>query len=139
MDNSGQEIVKYFEGLRLKAYRCPAGIWTIGWGSTRGVVPGMVIDYAEAVRRFKLDWAVAQNAVLRLCPGLSGPRLDAITDFVFNLGSGRLAASTLRRRINRGDWRGAAEELGKWVFAGGHKLPGLVARRAAEKALFLRA
>lgn len=138
MTNEGQEIAKHFEGLRLKAYLCPAGIWTIGYGSIRGVKPGMEITFEEASRRFQVDWEVARRATSHLCPGLSDRRLEAITDFTFNLGAGRLAASTLRRRLNLGDWIGAAAELRKWVYGGGRKLPGLIARREAERALLLQ-
>jgi lysozyme len=70
-----------------------------------------------------------------LCPGLRGERLAAIADFAYNLGLGRLKASTLRRRLNAGDYAGARQELRKWVRGGGRVLPGLVLRREAEAAL----
>lgn len=70
-----------------------------------------------------------------LCPGLAGDRLCAIADFAYNVGLGRLQASTLRRRLNAGDYAGAREELRKWVYGGGKKLRGLVLRREAEAAL----
>jgi len=133
---TGREIAKRFEGLRCQAYRCPAGLWTIGYGHTWGVREGMIISPTHAEELFEGDWAVARGQVVRLCPRLRGNRLDAITDFVFNMGAGRLAASTLRRRINAGDWRGAVEEIPRWVYGGGRKLPGLVLRRAAEVRLF---
>lgn len=72
---------------------------------------------------------------LALCPGLGGDRLCAIADFAYNLGLGRLKASTLRRKINDEDWEGAKAELAKWVRGGGRVLPGLVLRRAAEAAI----
>lgn len=72
---------------------------------------------------------------LRLSPRLSGQRLVAITDFVFNLGPTRYASSTLRRRVNEEDWDEARYEIRKWVFGGGKKLPGLIIRREAEAAL----
>lgn len=72
---------------------------------------------------------------VRLSPGLSGDRLTAIADFIFNLGPTRYAASTLRRRVNDSDWCGARDEIRRWVFGGGKKLPGLVIRREAEAAL----
>src|SRR3990172_3021680 len=116
---TGIEICKHYEGLRLKAYKCPAGILTVGYGSTRAVRRGMVITEAQADLRLAMDWDDAERAVLRLCPALDGDRLGAITDFVFNLGAGRLAASTLRRKLNAGDWSAARRELGKWVWGGG--------------------
>lgn len=132
MSTNGQEIAKHFEGLRLKAYLCPAGYWTIGYGSIVGVKPGDQIDYAEAIRRFDRDWAVARCGARACCPGLSGNRLEALADFVFNLGVGRLRASTLRGKINAGEWQEVPQELRKWVWGGGRRLPGLVARREAE-------
>jgi lysozyme len=135
---NGREIAKHFEGLRLKAYLCPGDIWTIGYGSTRGVKPGMEIDLPEAIGRFEADWETAERATRRLCPGLTGNRLEAITDFVFNLGAGRLAASTLRWKLNQSLWDEVPGELRKWVFGGGKRLPGLAARREAEILLFNR-
>ena len=75
--------------------------------------------------------------VLRMCPGVAAHpgALNALVDFAYNLGLGRLQTSTLRRCVNRGDWDGAREQLGRWVRGGGRVLPGLVARRAAETAL----
>jgi len=137
MANEGKALVRHFEGLRLVAYRDPVGILTIGYGSIHGVHKGMRITAPEAEARLAVDWEIAMRATLRLCPRLEGRRLEAIADFTFNLGASRLAASTLRRRLNRADWQGAADELRKWVFAGGRKLPGLVARREAERVLLL--
>jgi lysozyme len=82
--------------------------------------------------------ADALRATLRYCPVLATEpqrRLAAIVDFTFNLGAGRLQASTLRRRINQQDWTGAAQELLRWVYGGGRVLPGLVIRRGAEAIL----
>ena len=86
------------------------------------------------------DMADALKATLRYCPVLATERegrLAAIVDFTFNLGSGRLQASTLRRRVNQRDWPGAAQELRRWVYGGGKVLPGLVARREVECRLIL--
>ena len=133
---TGREIAKHFEGLRCRAYRDPAGILTIGYGHTKGVKEGMIISPTHAGELFEGDWALAQLQTLRLCPRIQGNHLDALTDFVFNLGSGRLAASTLRRLVNRGDWVRAADEFPKWCWGGGKKLSGLVLRRRAEDLLF---
>lgn len=129
---NGQEIAKHFEGLKLRAYLCPAGYWTIGWGSIAGVRPGLEITYQEALERFDRDWAVARCGARVCCPGIDGNRLEALADFVFNLGVGRLRASTLRRKINQGEWAEVPRELRKWVWGGGRRLPGLIARREAE-------
>jgi lysozyme len=95
---------------------------------------------AEAEVYLEQDLRVALQAVLRYCPiqaTESEPRLAAIVNFTFNLGGGRLQASTLRRRINQRDWAAAASELRRWVYGGGRVLPGLVARREAEVQLLL--
>lgn len=134
------EIARLFEGCRLQAYRDPVGIWTIGYGHTPAQ-EGQVIDQAQADALLMADMEKAAAAALRLCPVLATRpnSLAAVSDFVFNLGAGRLQASTLRRRINRDEWDLAADEFGKWVYAGGRVLRGLVARREAERVVFLTA
>lgn len=138
------ELCKHFEGFKSKPYICPAGVPTIGFGATiyldgrRVTMDDPPISREEAeelleasIRRIYLP------GVLRLCPGLvssPGP-LNAVVDFAFNLGVGRLQTSTLRRRLNAQDWHGAAEQLRRWTRGGGRVLPGLVRRREAEIAL----
>lgn len=142
------ELAKRFEGFhrvpkndpgRAHPYICPAGYHTIGYGHLcKAEHPPITLDEAEAY--LAQDLAIAVTATLRYCPVLAtepGVRLAAILDFTFNLGAGRLQTSTLRRRINQRDWTSAAQELRRWVFGGGKVLPGLVARRQAEVALFL--
>jgi lysozyme len=85
----------------------------------------------------RADVATFVRGTLALCPGLEGARLAAVADFAYNLGLTRLAGSTLRRRINAGDWEASAVELRKWVRGGGRILPGLVLRREAEVSLLL--
>lgn len=138
------ELARRFEGYRGTPYLCPAGVPTIGFGTTR-YLDGRAVTLsdtpvtratAEVFLRHELAACVA--ASLRLCPVLAAEpdnRLAAIADFVYNLGAGRLQSSTLRRRINDRDWHRAAYELSRWVRGGGRVLPGLVARRAAEAAL----
>lgn len=120
-------------------YYCPAGILTVGWGSTgNGVVSGQPWTQAQADQRLEEDAMRFCTGVLSLCPGLAkepDARLSAVVDFAYNLGLSRLAGSTLRKRINAQDWAGAAAELPKWVWGGGKKLPGLIARRAEEAKL----
>lgn len=130
------QLIKRFEGCRLIPYICPAGVWTCGWGSTGAdVFPGVAWTQAYADRRMELDAIRFARGTLALCPRIAGERLCAIADFPYNLGLGRLKASTLRRRINAADWPGAITELRKWVNGGGRKLLGLVLRREAEAAL----
>lgn len=130
------ELIRRFEGCRLRAYLCPAGVWTCGFGSTGpGIGPGTVWTLAQAVARMRLDAQAFAAGTARMCPGLNPSRLAALADFAYNLGLTRLKGSTLRRRVLAGDWAGAEIELRKWVRGGGRVLPGLVLRRAAEAAL----
>lgn len=133
-------LCRRFEGVYLRPYICPAGVWTIGYGATfyptgaRVTLsdPPITLTQAEDLLQFVLTSRFMPD-VLRLCPGIDTPeRLAAITDFAFNLGSGNLAASTLRKRINAGDWDAVPGELRKWTRGGGRVLRGLVARREAE-------
>jgi lysozyme len=132
-------LAKHFEGLFLHAYLCPARIWTIGYGHTAGVKPGDVTTEPRATEDLSGDIIDAVNGALRCCPTLAlyPDRLAAIADFVYNLGETRLKASTLRRKVNEGNWNAAREELKKWVWGGGKKLPGLVLRRETEGLLLV--
>jgi lysozyme len=129
------ELVKRFEGFRGKPYICPAGYWTIGYGVLcQSDHPEITQDEAEAMLAKILPGYIAH--ALRLSPGLveHPDRLTAISDFIFNLGPTRYAASTLRKRVNDGAWEEAKGEIRKWVYGGARKLPGLVLRREAEAA-----
>ena len=131
-------LIRRFEGLRLRAYLCPAGVPTIGYGSTGPDIKlGMTITAGEAEMIMRNDAARFAAAVLKLSPSLAAypDRLSAIADFCYNLGVSRYKASTLRRKVDAGDWEAAARELQKWVWGGGRKLPGLIARREAEASL----
>lgn len=144
------DLAKQFEGFERRVkrgteiaavpYVCPAGFWTIGYGHLCDQKHPQITE-AEAEVYLARDLQTALAATLRYCPVLSTEsegRLAAIVDFTFNLGAGRLQASTLRRRINQRDWEGAVRELSKWIHAGGKVLNGLVVRRHAE-ALMLAA
>lgn len=137
-------LCKRFEGFRARPYLCPAGVPTIGYGTTRYLdgKPVTLDDdpITETAARVMLIEDLRHNfapGVMRLCPALAAnsARFNAILDFAYNLGVGRLQTSTLRRCINAQDWQGAIEQLNKWVRGGGRVLPGLVARRAAESQL----
>lgn len=134
----GKEIVKHFEGCKLQAYLCPAGIPTIGYGHTNNVKLGDTCTQQEADEWLDDDFFYATadvKAVVKV--PLTDNQLDALASFVFNLGVRKLIQSTLLKKLNAGDYPGAANEFDKWVFAVGKKLNGLIARRAAEKELFL--
>ena len=129
-------LIKRFEGCRLMPYLCPAGVWTCGWGSTGAdVIPNQPWTQEYADRRMLQDAERFAVGARMLCPSLEGRALCAIADFAYNLGLGRLKASTLRRKINAGEMDAVPTELRKWVNGGGRKLPGLVKRREAEIAL----
>lgn len=139
-------LIRAHEGLRLKAYRCPAGVWTIGFGHTGDVLPGSSVDPVLAEFLLQLDAAEAAKALERL--PLNQNQFDALVSFVFNLGPGRLPndprgpagflGSTMRRLIVDGLYAQAAAQFPRWVYANGRKLPGLVVRREDERALFER-
>jgi len=133
----GFELIKHFEGLRLHAYQCSAHVWTIGYGHTAGVQPGDNIIAEQADAFLRQDITESERNVGRYVTApLTQGQFDALVSFVFNLGAGNLHSSTLLKKLNAGDYSGAAEEFPRWVNAGGKKLPGLVQRREAEKALF---
>lgn len=129
-------LIRRFEGLRLKAYYCSAGVLTCGYGTTgKDIKPDTAWTKEQAEARMVMD---AENFLLgtkKLCHPLEGRPLAAISDFAYNLGLTRLAASTLRRKLLAGDMIGARNELTKWVRGGGRILPGLVIRRQAEASL----
>lgn len=135
-------LCRRFEGCRLIAYLCPARIWTCGWGATgQDVTQETRWTQEQADQRLELDALAHYLAAGRISPILwlvGDNKHGAIADFNFNLGSTRYKASTLRRRIDAQDWHGAAEELEKWVYGGGKKLPGLVLRRREEARLILQ-
>lgn len=137
------DLAKRFEGFhrvpkndpgRAHPYICPAGYWTIGYGHLCDPKHSPITE-AEAEAYLAQDLNTALAATLRHCPVLATEpegRLAAIVDFTFNLGAGRLQASTLRRRINQRNWIAVDVELRRWVYGGGKVLPGLVKRRKVE-------
>ncbi len=133
----GKALIKRFEGLRLKAYRCSAHVLTIGWGSTKGVKEGDEITLSEAEDRFNSDLNVFDTGVSRLSPGLTPEQHSAVTSFAFNLGLGAYQRSTLRMKANRGEHEEAAREFHKWCRGGGKVLKGLLLRRQAEARMYL--
>lgn len=137
ISKAGLDLIKQFEGLYLKAYRCPAGVPTIGYGHTAGVAMGQTITQQQADDYLRRDVRQFERAVERLVKvPLTQGQFDALVSFAFNLGEGALAQSTLLRLLNAGDYAGAAAQFERWNKAGGRVLPGLVRRRAAERALF---
>lgn len=132
-----KDLIRRFEGLRLKAYQCPAGIWTIGYGHASGVTAGQEIDEiaAELLLDADLKYVAVQMAPAIKVPVTEG-QAGAMLSFAFNVGVGSFRRSTLLRLLNEGKPLNAAYEFKKWTHGGGRELPGLVRRREAEEALF---
>ncbi len=156
ISEAGIQLIKSFEGCHRSPYRCPAALWTIGYGHVlypdqarlktpeRTAYPlnaehNRTFEYDEIDSILEKDLERFEAGVLRLCPSAadSQSQFDAIVSFSFNVGLGNLQASTLRMKYNRGEFEGAADEFLKWRKSNGVVLAGLVRRREAERALFL--
>jgi len=156
ISEAGIQLIKSFEGCHNTPYKCPAGLWTIGYGhvlypdQARLKTPerasyalksehNRVWDADEIDSLLEEDLLRFSSGVLRLCPAAADNQcyLDAMVSFSFNVGLGNLQASTLRMKYNRGDFSGAADEFLKWRKSNGVVLRGLERRREAERALFL--
>jgi len=142
LNKKGIDLVKHFEGCYLKAYRCPAGVLTIGYGHTSGVTEGMEVTKAEAETMLMNDLNKVANIIEKFLPKtLNDNQFSALVSFAFNCGCNALKESTALKRLINGDINGAAEALTWWNKAtvNGKKvvLKGLVRRREAEKELFL--
>lgn len=134
----GIELIKKYEGLRLEAYLCPAGVWTIGFGTTKGVKNGDKITQQAAEKLLADDLSKFEIGVTcSVTVPLSQNQFDALVSFAYNVGLGALRSSTLLRLLNAGDYKGAAAQFKRWNKAGGKELAGLTRRRADEAALFL--
>jgi lysozyme len=136
---AGLKLVEACEGFRATAYQDGSGVWTIAYGHTQGVQEGDRCNLAQAAVWLAQDLAYAEAAIRQqIAVPLSQRQFDALVSFVFNIGQVAFANSTLRRKLNAADYQGAADELPRWVHnATGAIEPGLVTRRALERALFL--
>ena len=134
----GLRLIKDFEGLRLGAYKCPAGVWTIGFGHTNGVKQGQVITEAQACDFLVEDIAPIEKLLNSLGINFRQDQFDALVSWIFNLGAGNFNKSTLKKKI-LADAKDEeiAYEFTKWVNAGGKPLAGLKRRRVAEANMFL--
>jgi lysozyme len=150
------KMIKHHEGVRVKPYRCPALIWTVGVGHVidqghirvpfeeRKTLPipagwDRILTMGEVDAILAKDLEGFERGVLRLAPALAGRQgaFDACVSFSFNVGLGNFQRSTIRMKIQRGEWEEAADAFLQWTKAGGKELPGLVKRRRDERALFL--
>lgn len=137
MTKEGIDLIKSFEGCRLKAYKCQAGVWTIGYGHTQGVYEGKKITEEEAERLLASDLAKFEMGVRHIVGELSDEKIDALTSFAFNVGLKAFQNSTLCCKV-KSDENDASirAEFSKWVYAGGKRLDGLVRRRKAEANMY---
>ena len=140
INDAGLALIKDFEKLRLTAYDDGVGVWTIGWGSTKGVSPGMTITEPQAEGRLlaDLDWA-AKAVEASVKQPLNENQFAALVSFVFNVGVNAFSRSTLLSELNAGHYDRVPHELARWNQGGGKVLPGLVRRRAAEIELWEKA
>lgn len=140
---AGVNLIALAESCRLKAYRCPAGVWTCGWGETDGVTPATRWSQELADSRFRDSLAERAEQVLALCKlHPTDHQLAALVSLSYNIGVGALAKSSVLKAHNRGDFQAAARAFGLWNKARVNGvlqvLAGLTARRAAEAALYLQ-
>jgi lysozyme len=141
----GLDLIKRYEGIKRKPYRCPAGLWTVGVGHLIGDGLSLPDSWNRTLEAVEIDALLAKD-VARFERGvtryistrLTQGQFDALVSFSFNLGLGTLQRSTLRQKLNRGDKEGAIKSLLKYNKAGGKVLKGLDLRRKAEAVLFLR-
>ena len=139
-NQAGIALIKSFESCKLKAYLCPANVWTIGWGTTKGVKPGQTITQAQADKLFADDLARFETAVSKAVKvPLTGNQFSALVSLCYNIGAGAFAKSTLVKRLNARDYAGAQAQFARWNKADGKTLAGLTRRRAAEAKLFATA
>ena len=137
LSEAGYDIIKHFEGLKLDAYQCSAGVWTIGYGHTRNVKQGDTITEEQADRFLEQDVKATVKFVnLYVRVELTQQMFDALCSFVFNVGVGAFRNSTMLRLLNRGNYDKVLLEFGRWVNVNGKESNGLKMRRKMEAELF---
>jgi len=139
ISQEGLSLIKKFEGCKLESYKCAAGVWTIGYGSTDGISEGMSISQERADMLLLEDVEKFEQAVNDLVEvSLEQNQFDALVSWTFNLGPANLKNSTLLKVLNSShvDWNDVPEQIKRWNKAGGKVLEGLVRRREAEALLF---
>ena len=139
ISQTGIDLIKQFEGCKLEAYQCSAGVWTIGYGHTGSdVTKGRKITLTEAESLLKQDLIVHCNNVSKLVKvSLNQNQFDALVSFIYNIGINAFKNSTMLKYLNKGEFYAAAKEFDRWIYAGGKVSEGLKNRRTAEKTLFL--
>ena len=135
--HKGIALIKEFEGLRLKAYKCPGGVWTIGYGHTAGVKPGLVISEAQAEEYLMADLIASEKYLNDLRLAINQNQFDALISFIYNVGTGKFSRSTLLRKVRANPQDNSImDEFLRWVYSKGRVLPGLQRRRLAEMKLY---
>ena len=138
ISNNGLDLVKHFEGLVLEAYKCPAGVWTIGYGHTKDVQPGDSWSEDHADHMLEVEMEEYEKYINDLVTvELNQNQFDAMVSWVYNLGVGNLQSSTLLKVLNAGDYAGVPAQIMRWNKASGKVLEGLTRRRQAEADLFV--
>ena len=133
----GIALIKKFEGCKLEAYKCPAGVWTCGYGSTKGVEEGDIWSQEKADHMLEVELKEFGDYVNNLVDvPLSQNQFDALVAWTFNLGGSNLRSSTMLKVLNNGEYDKVPSEMKRWNKAGGKTLQGLIRRREAESLLF---
>ena len=134
----GLALIKKFEGLELEAYKCAAGVWTIGYGHTKDVHEGDVWSESHADHMLEVELEEFEGYINdNVTANLSQNQFDALVSWVYNLGPANLKASTMLKVLNSGDYEGVPAQIKRWNKAGGKVLEGLIRRREAEALLFV--
>jgi len=137
ISQEGLSLIKKFEGCKLKAYQCAAGVWTIGYGSTKGVKEGDTLTQKEADNLLLHEMQEYESYIKELVKvPLKQNQFDALVSWVFNLGPANLKASTMLKFLNAGDYHLIPSQIKRWNKAGGKVLEGLIRRREAEALMF---
>jgi len=137
ISQEGLSLIKKFEGCELEAYKCAAGVWTIGYGSTKGVKEGDTLTEEETDNLLLHEMDEYEGYVLEAVEmPLSQHQFDAIVSWTFNLGPSNLKASTMLKVLNKGNYEDVPAQIKRWNKAGGKVLEGLIRRREAEALLF---
>ena len=137
ISQEGLSLIKKFEGCELEAYKCAAGVWTIGFGSIKGVKQGDTITQEEADNLLLHEMDEYEGYINdAVNVDLNQNQFDALVSWVFNLGPSNLSSSTLLTKINNKDWDDVPAQIKRWNKAGGKVLQGLIRRREAEALLF---
>ncbi len=137
MSQEGLSLIKKFEGCEYNAYKCAAGVLTIGYGHTEGVKEDDLVTQQEADKLLEKDIKIFEEIVLDAVEmPLSQHQFDALVSWTFNLGGGNLNASTMLKVLNKGDYENVPAQIKRWNKAGGKVLEGLIRRREAEALLF---